>query len=184
MSKKSKPAEAPATADAGTPPKKRSKLKLIILALAPLLLAGGGYVGWTQFFAAKPAHATEAAAAEGEGDHGAADGEDGTDAMEVAALPTEGEAQTSFTHSYALSVLVEQRCRRFDVPALKAASDAEAKSSGLLVNASWVAATRRVEALTEVSCGMLASEILDADARAAAAAEAKAKKDKKGGGHH
>lgn len=174
MSDKKKPDETPSPADAAASPKKRSKLKLLIFALVPLLAAGGGYFGWTHFFAG-PSHAAAAEGAEGDGEHG-------TDGMEVAALPTDGEAQTSFTHNYALSILVEQRCRPFDVPALKAASDEEARTNGLLVNASWAAASRRVEALTEISCGMLASEILDADARAAKAAEAKTKKG--GGGHH
>jgi hypothetical protein len=163
------------------PPNKGSKLKLIILALVPLVLAGGGYLGWIEFFAAAPAaaarqgdEAAEAGAAEG--------GEAGEpDALKTAAVPSEGETQTSFTHSYALSVLLERTCGRYRVPALKAASDEEALSKGLLATMSWAAATRRVAELTDKSCDLLSSEILDADAKAAAIAEAKAKAAK--GGH-
>jgi hypothetical protein len=170
----------------GISPKKRSKLKLIIFALAPLALAGVGYAGWTRFLAAAPAEAAghgeqaaEAGAAGG-GDQGE-QGEPGADAIRTAAVPSDAEAQTSFTHSYALSVLLERRCGRYHVPALKAASDEEALAKGLLATMSWAAATRRVEGLTEKSCDLLSSEILDADARAAEIAAEKAKAAK--GGH-
>lgn len=156
-------------------PGKRSKLKLVLLAAVPLLLAGGGYVGWMQFMAA-PAEAA------GHGE--AATGEHGRDAMLVASVPSEAEAQTSATHSYALSVLLEQRCGAFRVPALKAASDDEARADGLLASMSWAAATRRLEALTEKSCTMLTSEVLNAEVRARELAEAKAAAEKGGKAGH
>jgi hypothetical protein len=177
MSKKTDKAAPPADAEAA-PPKKRSKLKLILFALLPLVLAGGGYVGWTQFFAGS---AEAAVHGEGEG------GEHSEVIAAEPAIPPEVAAATSFTHSYALSVLLEDQCGAMDVPALKAASDEEADADGKLANLSWVTATHRIEALTEQSCGMMRSEINFADSKAMAMAEEKAAGDKggkSGGGHH
>ena len=46
------------TAEPGAP-KGRSKLKLAMLAVAPLALAGAGYAGWTQYAGAKAAPEAE-----------------------------------------------------------------------------------------------------------------------------
>jgi hypothetical protein len=136
-------ASAPEKADK----KKRSKLKLALLALAPLLLAAGGYAGWAYY--------AGAAAAEGE-----------PDAMQVAAIAPEVAAETSYTHSYALSVLVARLCGTARVPGLRAASEAEARADGMLVNLSWLAAARRVAMFTGVSCDFLRQEVREAEFRA------------------
>lgn len=160
MSKK--PAKATKTdkpaADGAAPPKKRSKLKLALFALVPLLLAGGGYAGWTQFFAAP------AEAAVGQDSHG-------TEAAHgPAPIPPEVAAETSYTHSYALLVLLAPRCGGMLAPALKAASEAEAHADGMLAHLSWQAAARRAANFTEKSCGYVLSEVETAEYRAAEAA--------------
>jgi hypothetical protein len=142
--KTAKPAaSAPEKAD---PPKKRSKLKLALAALAPLLAAGGGYAGWTVYAARADA---------------------APDAMQVAAVSPEVAAETSFTHSYALAVLTAPLCGTARVPGLQAASDAEANADGRLVNLSWEAAARRAADLTGVSCDFLRHEVREAEHRAA-----------------
>lgn len=177
MSKKpAKPAAASDTSAADAP-KKKSKLKLALLVLAPLVLAGGGYAGWTMFLAApggEEAHASES----GE-DHGA-------DEIKVSAVPAEIAAETSFTHSFALSVLLAQRCGVVDAAALKAASDEEAIADGALVSLSWQAAARRVATLTEKSCGHMMAEIVGADAKATRLAAEKLAPEKggKAAAHH
>jgi hypothetical protein len=177
--KKEKPAPAKAAESGEAPKKKRSPLKLVILALVPLLLAGGGYFGWT-FFAGEAgedtAHASEGSA-EGEG-HGETDG------THVASVPLEIAAETSWTYSYALSELLNGKCGKLRVEALKAASEEEAATDGKLVNLSWMAANRRIGTLTERSCEYIVAEILNADGKAIwqaqeAAAAAKAAE----GGH-
>jgi len=161
MSKSPDKTKKPASAkDAAGAPKKRSKLTLALLALAPLLLAGGGYGGW-MFYFAKPAHGVEA----GESGHG------DTDAMQVSALPPEVVAENSATHSFALSVLIAEPCgKALEVPALKAASQAEAIASGTVVNLSWLAAARRTVAISEKSCSFMLAEVRQAENRLAAAA--------------
>jgi hypothetical protein len=139
-------ASAPEKADV---PKKRSKLRLALPALAPLLLAGGGYAGWTVYAAPGGSH-----------------DESGPDAMQVAAITPEIAAESSFTHSYALSVLMARQCGKARVPGLEAANRAEAKTDGRLVNLSWLAAARRAADLTEVSCDHLRQEVREAEYRA------------------
>lgn len=179
MAKKKDKAAAPvAPTDAN--PTKRSKAKLALLVLVPLLvLGGGGYAGWTFFLTPEPeaAHAAP-------GEHGA-EGErmtegHGVDPREVAALEAAAAAETSFTYSFALSELLKTRCGAVAVDALKAASDAEAEANGMLVQMSWQAALRRTGTLTEASCDLIVSEIRLADAKAASAAEAKASTEKGG----
>ena len=126
MSKK--PTKTKSAAAAKTPPAtKTSKLKLILLAGAPLVLAGGGYAGW-MVYAGGWAAGTDA----------------GVDSAKVAAIPPEVAAETSFTYSFALSELLKTTCGQARVSALKAASEAEARADGTLVNLSWMAASRRV----------------------------------------
>ena len=133
-------------ADAPAAPRKRSKIKLALLAFVPLVLAGGGYAGWTLYLAPWPldqaAHGVEAKA-EGHGAMAEGEGGHGEDPMTVSALPLDVLAETSSTHTYALSVLIAAKCGSPPVPALKAASEEEAKSNGMLVNQSWTAAARR-----------------------------------------
>jgi hypothetical protein len=157
---KAKTKAAPDTEQTGEAPvaKKRSKLMLALFALVPLVLAGGGYAGWTVFLA--PASATDAHAASGH-DGGEAD------MMEVASISPEIRAETSATQTYALSVLIADTCGAPAAPALKAASEAEAHADAALVNLSWIAAVRRTRGLTEKTCGYLWSEIEDAEAKLA-----------------
>jgi hypothetical protein len=157
-------ASAPEKADI---PKKRSKLKLALLALAPLVLAGGGYACWTLY------------AAPGGGAAAHAEGE--SDAMQVAAITPEVAAETSFTHSYALSVLIAPLCGAARVPGLQAASEAEAKADGRLVNLSWLAAARRAADFTGASCDYLRQEVREAEYRAVTLARGKNKAAEKGG---
>lgn len=161
-----------ATASSETAPKKRSKLKLAIFAAVPLVLAGAGYAGWAMFLAAP---AAEAYAGDGHG----------PDPVKVAAVPPEIAAEGSFTHSYALSVVIEDKCGTVDTTALRAASDEEAHADGMLVNLSWVAATRRAAKLVDSNCGRLLGEVENANDKALRIAEARAGKDGKGekGGH-
>ena len=90
MSKK--PAKAAAddsTNDGEAAPKKRSKLKLALFALVPLVLTGGGYAGWTFYFApAGDAHA--AAEKDGhEADGHAADGAEAAVALKADPAPVD-----------------------------------------------------------------------------------------------
>lgn len=146
-------------------PEKRSKLKLLLLAGAPLLVAGGGYAGW--IFAAPALGFGAAGHAEAAGD--------GKDAMHVAALPPEILAENSFTYTFALSELLKDTCGPTRVVALKAASAEEAKADGGLTNLSWIAATRRAGALTQQSCDKILTEIDRGELKAMALA---AEKDK------
>lgn len=155
MGKKT-PKAAPA---AGTAPaKKRSKLKLALLAVVTLLvLAGGGYAGW-MFFAAPPA----AEATEGPKlPHG-------IDPHRVALQKAESAPESSFAYAFALSEFLRKECGPMRVEALKAASEAEARADGALVHKSWIAAARRAETVTDVSCYRMQSEIFKAESRAAA----------------
>src|SRR5690606_36006545 len=142
-------------ANAGS--KRRSALKLGLLAAAPLVAAGGGYAGWSFFLAGSGAAATEA-------HDGAA--EQAPDPLEIAALHRAARAESSFTHTFALSVLITDKCGESNVPALRAASDDEAKADGLLANLSWLAAARRAHMLNAKSCGHLLSEVDNAEAKA------------------
>lgn len=151
---KKKAKSAPAGgADTAAAPKKRSKLKLALLALMPLIGAGGGYAGWT-FYAGAPSAQ-------------AAHGEAAPDQTHVAAIPPEVAAESSATYSFALSELLKQECGPVNVEALKAASEAEAKADGTLVNLSWIAANRRLASITERSCNRMLVEIDMAEAAAA-----------------
>lgn len=161
----SKKPEKPKT-DAADAPKKRSVVKLAILAVVPLALAGGGWFGWTQYQASVVAHEAELAEAEAAARLEA-------DMIKVSTVPTEIAAETSFTHSFALSVILAKECGVVPVDALKAASDEEAATDGLLVNLSWVAAARRTEALNEKTCRRLLNEVVGADAKAAEIAAAR-----------
>lgn len=159
-----KPAPLNAAADTT---KKRSKLKLALFALVPLLLAGGGYAGWTMFTVPAGDGAAEASAAvdggrEGEGGH-------------AVVVPPEIAAETSYTHAFALSVLIAPRCGVARVPALAQATEAEAHESGMLVNLSWLAAARRVAATTEKSCDFLRAEVIDAERLAMKMADSESK---------
>lgn len=163
MSKKK--AKAAAAADTETTPKRRSKLRLIMLAGLPPVLAGAGYAGWI-FFGA-PALGLG-------GEHAEAAG-DGKDAVHVAALPPEIRAETSFTYTFALSELLKEKCGATRVTGLRAASTEEAKADGALANLSWIAANRRASALTQESCGKILAEIDRGEIKAAALAEGKDK---------
>ena len=173
MSKKpAKPA-----ADPNAAPKKRSKLKLALLARVPLLLAGGGYGGWVFYSGQAGEHAAQAAEAEA---HPA------EDPIQVSAVPTEIAAETSFTHSYALSVMIARDCGRVRAEALKAASEEEARADGMLVNLSWTAAARRTALLDDKICRRLLNEVYDANVKAVEIAAAKAAPEKggKAAAHH
>ena len=176
--KTARPAATP-DADQSLAPGKRSKLKLAMLALAPLLLAGGGFAGWTVFMAPEAVadHAAAGGEAEGEGGHGT---------MVALALPPEIVAESTYTHSYALSVLIARDCGRTRTGALKAAAEEEARADDVLANLSWEAANRRVGTLDEKSCGYMLSEVASANAKAQRAADEKAAAEKGGkakGGH-
>lgn len=166
---KKKPKPAPDEAASPAEPKKRSKLKLALMALAPLVLAGGGYGGWA-FFLAAPAEEAHAAAE----DHG-------VDPQKVAALKAAADAETSATYSFALSELIKPDCGIVPAPALKAASEAEAHADGTLVNMSWIAASRRLASVTGKSCGRLRAEVITAEQYAAGKTT---KNTPKGGGGH
>ena len=169
MSKKPAKTKTAPAAD-GAPeaaPKKRSKLKLALAALVPLLLAGGGYAGWT-FFMAPAADEAHAEAAEGEAGHG--EGGHGTeDPMKVSSVETELKAETSATHTYALSVLIAGTCGAAQTPALKAASDAEAAEDGMLVSLSWQVAARRARGVSAKTCNYMVGEIEEAELKLASA---------------
>jgi hypothetical protein len=64
-----------------------------------------------------------------------------------------------------LSVLISAKCGSPAVPALKAASEAEAETNGPLVNLSWTAAVRRTKGLSEKTCDYLWGEIDAAEAK-------------------
>lgn len=135
----------PAASDKSASPKTRSKLRLALAALAPVVLSGGGYAGW----AAYAGQANDEAAA----------------ARVV--VPPEVAAESSFTQAFALAVLIAADCGRAHVPALRAASDAELRDDGSFANLSWLAAARRVAATTDRSCGYLRQEVREAEFRAA-----------------
>lgn len=144
--------------DAGAAPRKRSKLFFAAAAAVPLVVGAGGYVAWTFHFAVPESAEAPGLKAETQG---------ATDSMEVAAVPREIMAESSFTHSYALSVLVHEKCGSLHAPALREVSNAEAAQDGLLAQLSWEAAARRTQLLKAKSCGYLLAEIADADGRAA-----------------
>lgn len=151
------PAKAGPTAEGEAAAKpKRSKLKLAVFALVPLLLlGGGGYAGWI-FLRAPDASA-----------HGeTADGH-GTDPTKVASLLPDVRPEISATHSYAVAVIMEPACGAPPVPALEAASAAEAAADGAMVNRSWIAAVRRTRTLDAKNCSYLWKEIEAAEYRAA-----------------
>ena len=169
---KKAPAKADAAAGEGeaAAKPKRSKLKLAIFALVPLLvLGGGGYAGWI-FFLAPPE-----AAAHGEA-HGEAHGDGhGTDPTKVASLLPDVRPEVSATHSYAVAVIMEPTCGSPPTPALEAASAAEAAADGAMVNRSWIAAVRRTRTLDAKNCSYLWKEIEAAEWKVAdGAAPAKA----------
>ena len=177
MSKKPETTKPATGGDADATPKKRSRLKLALVALLPLVLAGGAYAGWTFFLApgGDEAHA-EAALHDAEPGHEAAsEGHAAEDMMKVSSIAPEIRAETSATQTYALSVLMADQCGAPPAPALKAASEAEALADGAIVNLSWEAAVRRTRGpLTEKACGYLWGEVEDAElALAAPAAPAK-----------
>lgn len=176
-------AAAPAKAEAAAPaaegeaaPKKRSKVKLAVMVLAPLLvLGGGGYGGWVFFLAPKHAPAAEAA-----GEHGDGHGADAQDDTETASIsPEQVAAENSFTYSFALSQLVKADCGDVDVTALKTESDKEAAADGKLVSLSWQAALARKATITDKSCNRILFEIDGANTRALTA-----NAPKKDAGHH
>lgn len=156
------PAKAGPTAEGEAAAKpKRSKLKLALFALVPLLvLGGGGYAGWAFFLA--PGAQGEAADGHGE----TADGH-GTDPTKVASLLPDVRPEISATHSYAVAVIMEPACGAPPVPALEAASAAEAAADGAMVNRSWIAAVRRTRTLDAKNCSYLWKEIEAAEYRAA-----------------
>jgi hypothetical protein len=183
--KKEKPAPAKAAEATDAPKKKRSPLKLAILVLAPVMLAGGGYFGWT-FFTGEAGEASAHASEATEEGHGSGHGGDGHGATtHVVALPPEIAAESTFTYSFAMSELLNGKCGRIRVKALKAAVAEEASTDGTLVNLSWIAANRRMGTLTEKSCEYLVAEIENADGKAHVKAEEKAAAAKaaEGGGH-
>lgn len=170
MFKKKQKAAPAATGEAGEKPaKKRSKVKLALFALVPVLLAGSGYGAWAMFLA-KPEIAISA-----EEEHAQA-----VAAEKAAALAAAAAAETSATYSLALAELLTPVCGPMKVKALKVASEAEAHADGVLVNNSWQAANRRMGTITAESCGRLQWEIERAE-RAAAGGGQTAKQPAKGG---
>lgn len=135
---------------------KRSKLKLALLACVPLVLAGGGYAGWTFYAAANEAHAAEGPKLP-----------HGIDPSRVEAQKAESAPESTFTYSLALSEFLKKECGAMRVEALKVASATEAENDGALVHKSWMAAARRAETVTDISCYRMQFEIFKADARAA-----------------
>src|SRR5688572_8805630 len=124
MSKKPADTKAVTPAEDGkAAPNRRSKAKLALAALVPLVLAGGGYAGWTFLMApaASEAHAEAAQGGHGEpvqNAHGEA-GHGAEDPMKVSSIATEVLAETSATHTYALSLLIADTCGASKAPALK-----------------------------------------------------------------
>ncbi|MCO5080033.1 MAG: hypothetical protein M9955_00090 [Rhizobiaceae bacterium] len=167
------PSEPPAA------PKKRSKVKLALFAVAPLVLAGGGYAGWPFVASAIGLGSADHAAAEGHGEGG-----HGTDQTHVSALPPEAVAEGSAAYSFALSELLKGICGEMRVDALRAASEAEAKTDGAMVHLAWIAANRRVGTVTEISCDLMVSEVARAEHEAAGAAEGGGKGGEKPAAHH
>lgn len=136
----------------------RSRLKLALFALVPLVALGGaGYAGWAYVF--EP----HAEASGGEPQANA------IDLARVSALLPDTRPQFSATHSYAISVLIAERCGEVEVPSLKAASDGEAAIDGPLVSASWAAAAARTRTLDERSCTYLIAEVENAEWKASQA---------------
>ena len=173
------------------PKKKRSIVKLALFALVPLLLAGGGYAGWTMFLAAPfeehGAGEHGAEVAEGEAAEGGAHGEAAPDAMHVSAVDYTIAAETSFSYAYALSEMLTDMCGTVDTASLKVEAEKEAHADGLLVHHSWAAAHRRMGTITDRSCSMMLAEVMNADGRAYARQAEAVLADKKkaggGGGH-
>ncbi|MGB6117156.1 MAG: hypothetical protein WBF87_02955 [Mesorhizobium sp.] len=175
MFKKTSPTHAaskPASAADKAPKSKRSKLMLgLMVALPVSVIAGGAYAGWSMFLAPEPAAA--------EISH-----ESLAEQQKVAALALESAAETSATYSYALAELIGSHCGVVNVPALKAASEAEAEQNAKLVSLSWIAANRRLTSVTEKSCSRVRTEIFVAETQAYNAAnDGKGKEKGKGGGH-
>lgn len=127
----------------------RPKLKLAGMAFVPLVLAAGsGYAGWAYYLGAN----AEAA---------------GHRAQVPPPISREIAAETSFTHNFAIATIIDGKCGRVNVPALKKASDAEALADGALANLSWHAASRRTHSLDEISCRHFVAEVRAAELRAA-----------------
>lgn len=162
------------TAEAATPKKKLPLVKLAIFLAVPLLLAGGGYAGWTMFLAAPG----EEHAAEGE------HGEGAPDALHVSAIDYSIAAETSYTYTLALSVMLKDMCGATRTTALEAEADKEMQSDGKLVHLSWEAAYRRLGTLGVSSCDYMVSEIMDADGKARDSQLAAAEAAKKAEGGH
>ncbi len=167
MKKKPAKAAGPAKDATAEEPPKRSRLKLALAALVPLVLGGGGYGAWMLYLA--PGEAV-AGPAEGAGGHG--------EAHSGAQLPDEIRAESSFTHAHALATLMAPTCGRLLRPVLREAAEQEARTDGPLVNLSWEAAARRAAGFTEFSCGMVRTEIVAAVMKAERLAEASAKAEK------
>ena len=131
-------------------PARRSRVRLALIALAPLVLAGAGYGGW-MFYS---------------GGHAEAAVDGSADPVAILAVPTEIAAETSFTHSFALATIIAPQCGKARVPALQAASDGEAHADGMLVTLSWQAAARRTLTLDENNCRRFLNEVRAAERKA------------------
>lgn len=164
-----KPESKPAAGGSEQPQARRSKLKLVLFALVPLVAAGAGYGGWT--FYATAAHHSDAGHA------------GKPDPIAVSAVPTEIAAESSFTHSHGLARIIEHRCGRIRIDQLKTLSEEEARADGMLAALSWEAAARRTAALDDTTCPRFLSEIRTANAKATAVLEARASAGKKTAGH-
>ena len=162
-------ADTEAADDAPAARSKWSNIHLALLACMPFVLLGGGYAGWTLCLApGSLSDATYSADAKAVGHGATAEGEGvGEDPMTVSGLPLDVLAETSSTHTYALSVLIAGKCGSPPVPAVKAASDEEAESNGMLVNQSWTAAARRTRGMTQKTCNYLWAEIEAIEAKLA-----------------
>jgi hypothetical protein len=70
------------------------------------------------------------------------------------------KAESSFSYTFSLAKLLEERCGKVDMQALAIASDAEKRSDLGMVARAWTAATKRAQTITTTrSCDHIREEI-------------------------
>ena len=70
------------------------------------------------------------------------------------------KAESSFSYTFSLAKLLEERCGKVDMQALEIASDAEKRSDLGMVARAWTAATKRARTITTArSCSHVREEI-------------------------